>query len=226
MERLTPPVGTGKRGRTLDSLLAALQALLLERGAGTLSISDVAERAGVAQGTFYNYASSLDGLIDALATLLSAAVGTLRRDAPSAKTDAVAAFAFKTRQMLSLFVAAPDYGRLLFESGLPVDRFLLGLRKDLEADIRIGAEAGAFKTANPALSASIIAGCLVGVALDLYRSQLSSAVIEETTAEMLVLLGVTREVATRAAVARLRLEAPPALPLRWLALGATERDQP
>ena len=47
MMTISSPAGTGKRGRTLDALLAALQSLLLERGAGAFSISDVCERAGV-----------------------------------------------------------------------------------------------------------------------------------------------------------------------------------
>ena len=78
---ILPPAGTGKRGRTLDGLLAALQSLLLERGAGAFSISDISERAGAAQGTFYNYASSVDDLVEELAALLSASLAVLGRRA-------------------------------------------------------------------------------------------------------------------------------------------------
>jgi AcrR family transcriptional regulator len=103
------PAGTGKRGRTLDALLAALQSLLLEPGAGAFSIGDVCERAGVAQGTFYNYADSIDELVEGLAALLSASLAALGGSAPSAKADPIAAFVFKTRQTLGISVHAPAF---------------------------------------------------------------------------------------------------------------------
>jgi AcrR family transcriptional regulator len=215
---ILPPAGTGKRGRTLDALLAALQTLLLERGADAFSISDISERAGVAQGTFYNYASSIDELVEELATLLSASLAFLGRLVPSSEIDPVAAFAFKTRRTLGISVRAPDYGRLLFDSGLPVDRLLADLRRDLEADIRIGAASGVFKTANPALSASMVAGCILGAGLDLHRGKLPKSAIEAATAEMLVMLGLQRTAAQQASAIRIRFETPAPLPLQWLAL--------
>jgi AcrR family transcriptional regulator len=111
-----------------------LQSLLLERGAGAFSISDISERAGAAQGTFYNYASSVDDLIEELAALLSASLAVLGRRAPCAETDPVAAFVFKTRRTLGISVQAPDYGRLLFDSGLPADRLLADLRREARRD--------------------------------------------------------------------------------------------
>lgn len=226
MMMILPPAGTGKRGRTLDALLAALQSLLLERGAGAFSISDVSERAGVAQGTFYNYASSIDELIEELAALLSASLAFLGRLAPASETDPVAAFAFKTRRTLGISVRAPDYGRLLFDSGLPADRLLAEFRADLEADIRFGATSGVFKTANPALSASMVAGCMLGAGLDLHRGKLPKSIIEAATAEMLVMLGLPRTAAQQAAAIRLRFEAPAPLPLQWLALVSDKGTSP
>lgn len=196
--------------------------LLLERGAGAFSISDVAQLAGVAQGTFYNYANSIDELVEVLSELISASLAALRRNAPSADADPVAAFVFKTRLTLGLALQAPDYGRLLFDSGLPVDRLLSALRLDLEADIRSGAASGIFVTADVKLSSSIIAGCLLGVALDLHRGKLPKSAIEATTTEMLVMLGIARSAAQRAASVRPRAGPPPVLPLQWLSLITAE----
>lgn len=224
MNANAPPFGTGKRGRTLDALLHALQVLLLERGAGELKISDVCERAGVVQGTFYNYAQNLDQLVDLLAQLLAAAHAAQTQFAPSSKTDPVAAFVFKTRRTLSLAASERSYGRLLFDSGLPVDRLLGAMRRDLEVDIRNGVRLGAFSTSDADLSASIIAGVLLGVGLDLRRGKLKKAAIEKTTTQLLILLGVSPGAAHRAATARVTFPPPPALPLRWLSLAASERS--
>jgi hypothetical protein len=67
---------------------------------------------------------------------------------------------------------------------------------------------------------------MLGVSLDLHRKTLPKSVIEAATAEMLAMLGLSRAVAQRAAGTRIRFEAPPALPLRWLALVSDERASP
>ena len=94
------PAGTGKRGRTLDLLLTAAQRLLLERSAGALSITDVAARAEVAPGTFYNYFDGVDALVDELGRLLAVHHGRLLKVAIAAAKDPVDAFALKKRQSL------------------------------------------------------------------------------------------------------------------------------
>ena len=53
---------TTKRDRTRDALLIALQQLLLDPDAGGVSVPQLVERAGVSQGTFYNYFDSRDAL--------------------------------------------------------------------------------------------------------------------------------------------------------------------
>ena len=47
------------RDRTRNSLLIAVQELLLDPEPGALSVPQVIGRAGVSQGTFYNYFDSL-----------------------------------------------------------------------------------------------------------------------------------------------------------------------
>ncbi len=58
--------GYKKRARTRSTLLAAAIEVIGERGEA-FSISDVVERAGVSNGTFYNYFDDRDRLIDGVA---------------------------------------------------------------------------------------------------------------------------------------------------------------
>lgn len=212
------PAGTGKRGRTLDLLLTAAQRLLLERSAGALSITDVAARAEVAPGTFYNYFDGVDALVDELGRLLAVHHGRLLKVAIAAAKDPVDAFALKTRQSLRCISESQAYGRLLFDAGLSVDRFLGGLRDDLLADIAAGVVEGVFRSDNPKLGASIVSGCILGVALDLHRGRLTKAAIDDATREMLTLLGVRPVAAERVAHAPVVFAPPPAFPLTWLSL--------
>lgn len=210
--------GFGKRARTRDSLLAAAQSLLLERPAATIVINDFAARAGLSHGTFYNYFESIDALLDGLSELVTAAHGLrIASVAASARNDAER-FAVKTRQTLRFIARGADYGRLLFDAGLPIDRLAGALREDLFADIAAGTANGAFRIENAKLSASLVAGAVLGSALDLHRGRLPKGAIDDAAAEMLQFLGVSPAAARRAATTSAPFIDPPALPLTWKSL--------
>ena len=60
-----PTRGHKKRSRTRQTLLDAALRVLAENGEG-FSVTEVAARAGVSHGTFYNYFRDRDELMDAL----------------------------------------------------------------------------------------------------------------------------------------------------------------
>jgi AcrR family transcriptional regulator len=222
--RTRPP---GKRDRTRASLLVATQQLLLERSAASLSIRDVVTQAGVVQGTFYNYFPSIEALLDAIALLFFAEHGALLERLNEGSEDAAEIVARSTRQTLRFVTASPAYGRLLFDVGLPVDRFLAGLRLRLEHDVRRGSAAGSFALDETtlALALGLASGALLGVALDLHRKRLAVEAIEPATRELLRMLGVPPRRAAALALRPLEFLPPPALPLDPLALARRE-DQP
>ncbi|MNL08941.1 Transcriptional regulator AcuR [compost metagenome] len=66
------PSGAAPKPRTkpaavrLDELMAAAQALFIEKGVEAATISEIVERAGVAKGTFYHYFTSKNDMLVAL----------------------------------------------------------------------------------------------------------------------------------------------------------------
>lgn len=212
---LRSPKDAGKRSRTLDSLLAATQTLLLTRSAASLSIADIAAEARVVQGTFYNYFENLDALLDELGAVLLTRIAEKLQVISAGCTSPAETFAAKTRQALRIFAQSPGVGRMLFDIGLPVDRFLIQLQHDIKADIRDGIRIAAFKSDNPALLTSMISGGITGVALDLHRKRLPISAIEHATAELLRQLGVPPAKATRLSTTKLEFAAPLQLPLTW-----------
>jgi AcrR family transcriptional regulator len=223
MTALKLPEGSGKRGRTLDELLSATQALLLVKPAAALSITDVAAKARMAQGTFYNYFDSIDRLIDDLGRLLAVHLALRLKLAVRDGANPVDVFATKTRQMLRIVSGSPGVGRLLFDCGLPLDRFLASLREDVHADIVKGVSAGAFRCSSADIAASLVSGCVLGVALDLHRGRFDTSAIDAATRDILRLLGVAPAKAMHAATADTDMPAPLELPLTWLSLASDSK---
>jgi AcrR family transcriptional regulator len=205
----------GKRSRTLDDILASAQRLLLTRSVASLSISEVAAEAGVVQGTFYNYFENIDALLDEVGhVLLTRMTEHLARAADHCTTPAET-FSAKTRQALRAFAQNPALSRMLFDIGLPVDRFLRQLHHDIKADVTDGLKTGDFKAANADLLLSVVCGAITGLALDLHRKRLPATAIDPATAELLQLLGVPAAKAKRMSSVKMTYATPIHLPLTW-----------
>lgn len=133
-----PPLTRGhkKKARTRRQLLDAAVEVLAEQGEG-FSVVDVAARAGVSHGTFYNYFADRDALIVGLVPVLVeafAAQAAIEVD----EADPAARFAIITARALAVAAAAPDLVRAALrleavQRALVVEGPLAYLREDLVA---------------------------------------------------------------------------------------------
>lgn len=221
----TDPTLGDKRARTRDQLLAAAQALLLEQSAASLGIRQITARAGVVHATFYNYYPTVEALIEDVAALMQASHGLLVARLREGTDDPAELFALTTRQTLRVIPTEPAYGRLLFDAGLPVDRFVSGLRATMQADVFDGIKRGVFHAEDRNIAVSMIAGGVLGLALDLHRRALPAKAIEAATAELLASLGLTAKRAQKLATADVAFISPPKLPLGWLALNLSPKGR-
>lgn len=215
-----------KRDRTRDQILAATQEVLLEEGASALGVRRVAERAGLVHSSFYNYypdiATLLDGVGDLLAQTHLAAVGPVRDsvDGPAQL------FAATTRQTLRIFKNSPEFTRLMFDSGIPVDRLSRGMTRHMRADLRAGVQDGSFKVQDFNSAVTIASGSILALALAQHRRSKRAAEIDALTHELLRMLGVPPARATALAYADIAFAGPPSLPMRWKALGRAAPESP
>jgi hypothetical protein len=175
----------------------ALQELLLDPGATAVSVPQVVGRAEAAQGTFYNYFESLSEAIDAVGALLLAEHTRVLRVVSSGAADTAEIVARSARQTLMLFVERPDVGRLIFDSGLPVDRFVGGLRGHLHDDLRLGIDRGDFSVTDFDIASSVYTGTMLGACLDLHRGRLAADAIADVVGYLLRALGVNTRKAQR-----------------------------
>jgi AcrR family transcriptional regulator len=208
-----PAAKVTKRDRTRSALLVAVQQALLESPAPSLSVPRVIALAGVSQGTFYNYFDSLESAVDAVGLLLLVEHARVVDDVTGGIDDPAVLFSHSTRVTLSLAASGGGYGRLLFDSGLPVDRFLAGMRARMGLDVAAGLERGRFRIDEPEVVLAMASGSILGVALDLHRGSLPSAAIEQTAERLLRDLGLSARTAARVAHLPLVIPEPHPLPL-------------
>lgn len=194
-------VGGARRTSTRCALLVAVQELLVDPDASPVSVPQVVARAGVAQGTFYNYFESLPSAVEAVGDLLLAEhFRTLLRVISGAE-DAAEVVARSDIQTLMLFARRPDVARLIFDSGQPIDRLILfkDARSQLLANLQWGVDTGAFSPGNLEAAASIHIGAMTGASLDVYRGRLSVDDGPEVVARLLRQFGVDESRAERLA---------------------------
>lgn len=183
----------GKRVRTRSMLLVAVQELLLDPEVSKVSVQNVVARAGVAQGTFYNYFDDLPAALEAVGELLIAEqFRTLLRAIEGAE-DAAEVVVRSDLQTLMLFAYRPDVGRIVFDSGEPIDRLILvkHAREQLLANIQWGVRTGVFSPGDVGAACSVHIGAIVGACLDIHRGRLSIDVAPELAGRLLRDLGVS-----------------------------------
>ena len=207
-----------KRERTRDQLLVSAQSLLMHEGAGALGLRQITTHAGMVHASFYNYYPDVAALLGDLGELLGATHAAAMAMPSEGDEDAAARFARITRQTLRIVAEQPDFGRMMFDIGLPSDRLASELRLRLKMDIEEGVAHGLFTVADVDLATSIVAGAITGLALDLHRGVLGFDKIDPATAQLLKYLGLDAAEAERLAHAAFDFPPPPQLPMRWLAL--------
>lgn len=202
-----------KRDRTRDRLLMAAQELLLEGGFSALGIQVLTERADVALGTIYNYYRSREEVADAVVEMMIAAFFRTNDHVIQGLTDPAAIVAASVRQTLFWMRPQNNFGKLLFLSGLPITRYAYQTRQGLIRDMRMGMESGRFQVAHESITASMIAGGVLAVLLDLFLGNMDLALIDEVAEQTLVMLGIPLAEAKVLARQPLDLQEVPLFPL-------------
>lgn len=202
-----------KRDRTRDRLLVAAQELVLDRGLPAITINDIAARAEVAPGTFYNYFRTREEVADTIADLLQRAYHRDIDAVTAGLDDPARVFSASLRQTLHWSAPGNRMGRMLFASGVPLARYALGVRQRAARDIQAGVDAGVFRVEDTVALQSMLGGIVIGVLMDLWLGMLPASAIPSITARCLGLLGVSTAKAQRIAAEPLVLRAAPELPL-------------
>lgn len=192
--------GHKKRARTRRQLLDAARLVLAEHGEG-FSISDIAERAGVANGTFYNYFADRDELVrELVADVLGVFAAHSAREVDS--SDPAERFARITALALAAAAATPQTVRVALRLDAAQRALLEGAPLvHLRADIEAGVAARRFRGPADTATFDVVIGSLLMAArriaegTDDLDGDYGAVVVER----LLVSLGVSRREAARLA---------------------------
>lgn len=193
--RRTPPPppsrGHKKRERTREQLLAAGLQVLAEKGEA-LTVSDVVARAAVSNGTFYNYFTDREELIDALAerSLLSLAARTASE---TAEQDPARRFAIATGRVLVRAEQDPGWGGAVLR--LADHRRALDheFGRYLADDLADGFAEGRFTLEADDVTRDLLGGLIMLTIRRIVRREATADQIERVIARALTVLGVSAE---------------------------------
>jgi AcrR family transcriptional regulator len=152
-----------RKARTRANLLAAARHLFADRGAEHTTIAEIADHAEIAIGSFYNYFSTKDELLDVVIEEALSEQLQLLQLRQAQVSDLAEKVSIAHRHLVRVVRTDSDWAWLLVRLEFPrrVARSLLGdaVRRDMRAGIRTGR----FQVTNPALAINASGGALFAV---------------------------------------------------------------
>jgi AcrR family transcriptional regulator len=165
--RKPPRGGAGRverrKARTRAGLLAAARELFASRGLEGTTIADIAERADVATGSFYNYFSTKAALLEALLEDELSKQRKLLEERQSQVDDPAEKISIAHRHLVRAAQTDPNWGWLLLRLDLPYRAAWSTLGGAAEGDLAAGMAIGRFDVADPALALNASGGALFAV---------------------------------------------------------------
>jgi AcrR family transcriptional regulator len=152
-----------RRANTRRALIAAARQILAETGESTASIQQIAERADVGFGSFYNHFETKTALFDAAVADALDEYGQLVDGLTEDIEDPAELFAASVRLTLRLAAAHPEITQILRLRGLQHIHADTGLGPRALRDLVKGRETGRFRIEDPAIALSAVGGALIGL---------------------------------------------------------------
>ena len=196
-----------RKARTRASLLAAARALFAANGVPDTTIAEIAERADIAIGSFYNYFRTKEDLLDALLEDELAEQLRLLLARQAQVADPAEKISVAHRHLLRSAQVDPTWAWLIVRLEVPYRIAWSVLGRSAEQDLREGIEAGEFQVADTALALKASGGALFAVIHAQLSGELGEGADCEHAEGVLRSFGLDR--ATAAEIARRPL---PALP--------------
>jgi AcrR family transcriptional regulator len=183
-----PSRGHKKRERTRQQLIAAGLTVLGEKGEA-LTISDVVARAGVSNGTFYNYFLDRRELIDALAkhSLLALAAEAATQ---TGDQDPARRFAFATHRVLARVEEDPTWGRAVLRLLDRSSAYSRDIGSYLREDLAAGLEEGRFEHGPDDITLDLLLGLISMSIRRIVQQEAGPGHSERVLERALVCLGI------------------------------------
>ncbi|WP_052852175.1 TetR/AcrR family transcriptional regulator [Streptomyces avicenniae] len=174
-----------RRARTRQALVAAARGILAEQGGTDVSIQEIADRADVGFGTFYNHFETKTALFDAAVADALEEYGRLLDTVTEGIADPAETVATGVRLTLRLAATHPEITQILRYRGLQHIHAGTGLGPRALRDLRAGAASGRFAVEDPRLALGAVGGSILGM-LQLHTLEALDAAAGERMAELVL----------------------------------------
>jgi len=190
--------GHKKRARTRTQLLDAALEVMAEHGEG-FSIDDVASRAGVSHGTFYNYFSDREALFVSLgAHVVETFAAVAAREVD--EEDPARRFALISARALASAVIAPNTVRVALRLEAAQRALLLGgPMAHLRQDVVEGVRSGRFSEPADDATIDVLIGSLLLAARRVLEGEVAAGYRSAVIRRLLMSLGLEVDEAGRLA---------------------------
>jgi AcrR family transcriptional regulator len=135
----------GKSARTRARLMDAAVGVFARQGIEAASVSEIAQAADVANGTFYNHFRDKDEIVGAVAFAIAGDIARRLDRAMQGLQNAAERTSFATRQFIELATSTPDWGRALVRAVWSLPELRQQVSDFARADIERGVREGVFK---------------------------------------------------------------------------------
>lgn len=196
-----PPSNRGQRRkeRTRRSLLDAARDTISERGVDATTIADIAERADVAFGSFYNHFDSKDTIIEAVIDESIALYADEQVRITSGVDDPALVIAIKTRLAIIKATGDPLWGWFLVRASLAYPHLRRGLADHVRRDVQQGVRLGRFNLPEINVGLAAVGGAILTGMEAALSGQLGSEADRDLAALVLRILGLATEEAAAVA---------------------------
>ncbi|PPQ40623.1 hypothetical protein CH337_04690 [Rhodoblastus acidophilus] len=174
----------------------AAMKLFSEHGAMQVSVTELAQAAGVARGTIYNNLDDLAGLFDVVALELSLEINARVVRATSRLDDPIRRLAAGVRLYILSATRDPEVGRFLIRFGLSAEALRQLWTGQPLADLIAGRAQGSYDFTDGQINwvIALISGAAIGViACALERPEAEAEAGMDAAERILLALGVSRE---------------------------------
>ncbi|OBA92441.1 hypothetical protein A5642_09350 [Mycolicibacterium mucogenicum] len=189
-----------RKAETRTRLVEAGRAVISRKGVEAATIGEIAESADVAVGSFYNYFSTkeelLDAVIDEALELHGQAMDALTADL----SDPASIVAIALYSTLAAAADNPVWGWLVVRVAFTHESLVKRLGARLLADVRRGIDEDRFHITDPVLTEYVIGGALIGCLRARLDGEVDASADVEFVAYALRLLGLTTGEAAELAV--------------------------
>lgn len=186
----TAPSRLPKRERTRRQIVAAAIEVMSERGLAQASVQEIAARAGVTTGTFYNHFRDRADIVDAAAAWFSTTMLDAAAEARRALPGGAERMVDGCRRYLAIARETPAAALLVLELALASPAMLRTIGDYVLADVRLGVEQGEFGVFSEAAAVDLVEGYIMLAMRHIASRRMPAAYEREVVATVLTALGI------------------------------------